>query len=573
MVRVKHVIALIFCLLLTSIPKAQDASLYGLWQYLDPTIDAQGFYLGLYPDIFDIRFFEGSAQGRLDATNTSISLVGQTEYVQSTPYRESYGYQLNGDQLILTGQDGSVKTLYRVAPFVQTSQYCSGTIPSQMNIGYLGHVTYTDGTQTRLRSDASTSSQVLESLYEGEMFAVVGGPVCADGYTWWQLKVMGRGNLVGWSAEGSDYYFIEPDYGIMAAIEYQQTVSPTSSPSIQCPTWPTNLYVGALANVVHIGGLFSLQAFTEPSQYSDYVGTYHQGMTMHVVDGPVCSENAIWWKVEPFWEYTYGEPAWTIETIHGARYMVRITADPSDDSAVYDPLFALQDVGWFIEPMVPLRVYTQPDGNSSVEIVIWPGTAYEVYSQNADASMYQVWTPAGAGWVCNHPDYIRYNDHFLRVPIESNTTFECGYDQLEFDIEDAFVVAGAQTYQPGQYQYADEVEQLVQNTPNASGLVNMVSTVLFVKDVYDQNANRYDLVCAFADIVATEDNPEPQALCLIYDIGKTILVGEPIVGLPFIMAEITANPQIYIDPWLNDVNAFVNTMPMTRLYCYFNDCG
>lgn len=571
MIRTKQVILLLFFFLITSIPKAQDNSLYGLWQYLDPMTNAQGYYLGLYPDIFSIRFYEGSAQGRLDATNNSISLVGQFDYVQSSPYRQSYSYQVNGDQLTLTADDGSIKVLYLIAPYVQTGNSCPGTLSSQMNIGYIGRVTFTDGTQTRMRSGPSTSYDVVVSLYEGELFAVIGGPNCSDGFTWWQLQVMGRENITGWSAEGSDYYFIEPDPGITAAMQYAQNLAPAPIASIQCPAWHTNLYVGALANVVHIGGYFSLDSYAQPGWNGGYVVDYHQGMTLHVLDGPVCVDGAIWWQVEPYWEYTYGEPSWVPETIAGSRYLVRITADPSDDTAVYDPLYALQTVGWFIEPMVPLRVYTEPSGTSTVQEVIWPGTAYEVYGQNADASMYQIWTPVGTAWICNDSNYIRYNDHFLRVPIESNTTFECGYDQLEFDVEEAFVVAGAQTYQPGEYQYADEIAELVEDTPNASGLVDFVSTVLFVKEVRDQSVNRLDVVCAFVTILSSDD--ESQAICLIYDIGHTVLVGEPLVGLPFIMAEITANHEKYIDWWVDDINTFVDTMPMTRLYCYLNSCN
>jgi hypothetical protein len=59
-----------------------------------------------------------------------------------------------------------------------------------------------------VRSEPTISSPRLGEIPGGGMFAVIGGPVCADNYAWWQVDYNG---LVGWTAEGEgDTYWLEP---------------------------------------------------------------------------------------------------------------------------------------------------------------------------------------------------------------------------------------------------------------------------------------------------------------------------------------------------------------------------
>ncbi len=86
---------------------------------------------------------------------------------------------------------------------------CPGTPPSQMRVGMTGQVTFTTGAPLNIRDRASTSAAVARIIPEGTVFDVVGGPTCADGYTWWQIQL--DGTLFGWVAEGdADGYFIAP---------------------------------------------------------------------------------------------------------------------------------------------------------------------------------------------------------------------------------------------------------------------------------------------------------------------------------------------------------------------------
>jgi hypothetical protein len=54
-----------------------------------------------------------------------------------------------------------------------------------------------EGVPLRVRSDHSLAAETLLTLAEGARVAIVGGPVDADGYTWWNVEVGGQR---GWCA-------------------------------------------------------------------------------------------------------------------------------------------------------------------------------------------------------------------------------------------------------------------------------------------------------------------------------------------------------------------------------------
>ncbi|MEO1288737.1 MAG: SH3 domain-containing protein, partial [Chloroflexota bacterium] len=51
-----------------------------------------------------------------------------------------------------------------------------------------------------MRSDASTNAGVTSILPADTLLIITGGPVEADGFTWWQVR---SGNTRGWVAEGN----------------------------------------------------------------------------------------------------------------------------------------------------------------------------------------------------------------------------------------------------------------------------------------------------------------------------------------------------------------------------------
>ena len=87
---------------------------------------------------------------------------------------------------------------------------CPGAPPIRVRIDDLARVTYTDGRPLRLRSAPRISSaNIIARLPEGEKIKIRYGPVCANSYAFWQVKVKSTG-VIGWVAEGNNQnYFIE----------------------------------------------------------------------------------------------------------------------------------------------------------------------------------------------------------------------------------------------------------------------------------------------------------------------------------------------------------------------------
>jgi uncharacterized protein YraI len=83
---------------------------------------------------------------------------------------------------------------------------CQGAPPPNLTVGGQGRVT--PGLPNKMRSQPSTAAAQVGSIPGEGVFSVIGGPVCADGYMWWQISYNG---LTGWTANGSgSEYWVEP---------------------------------------------------------------------------------------------------------------------------------------------------------------------------------------------------------------------------------------------------------------------------------------------------------------------------------------------------------------------------
>jgi TolB protein len=86
---------------------------------------------------------------------------------------------------------------------------CDGTLPSRLVVGERGRVT-PGGINNILRSNPGTRSSRVGSLDPNDRFEVIGGPECADGYTWWEVRKE-RGGSEGWTAEAApNEYWLQP---------------------------------------------------------------------------------------------------------------------------------------------------------------------------------------------------------------------------------------------------------------------------------------------------------------------------------------------------------------------------
>jgi hypothetical protein len=87
-----------------------------------------------------------------------------------------------------------------------TPVHCPGVLPPRLVIGAQGRIT--PGPPNNLRQQPSIRSAKIGSLPAGGVFRVISGPVCSDGYAYWEVEYNGK---IGWTAEGNNYeYWAEP---------------------------------------------------------------------------------------------------------------------------------------------------------------------------------------------------------------------------------------------------------------------------------------------------------------------------------------------------------------------------
>lgn len=87
---------------------------------------------------------------------------------------------------------------------------CLNAPPMTMMVGDVARVTETDPRPLRVRTLPNLQGSIVELLDPGVTFKVTDGPICADGYIWWQIESEGETPVTGWAAEGStENYFME----------------------------------------------------------------------------------------------------------------------------------------------------------------------------------------------------------------------------------------------------------------------------------------------------------------------------------------------------------------------------
>ena len=70
-----------------------------------------------------------------------------------------------------------------------------------IGIGAYVKVGRTEGAGLRMRAEASTSAEIRFTAMDDEVFLVIGGPVQADNYTWWQIEASYDKTRSGWSVD------------------------------------------------------------------------------------------------------------------------------------------------------------------------------------------------------------------------------------------------------------------------------------------------------------------------------------------------------------------------------------
>lgn len=169
----------------------------------------------------------------------------------------------------------------QVSAFSAAAQDCPQT---RLSLGVQGQVT--PGGFNRVRAGAGLIHPQLGEIPGGGVFTVLNGPLCVDGYLWWQVSYQG---LIGWTAEGNtDIYFLAP---------LADTSSDNSSGGNPCPlnAAPSpRLVVGesgfvSQPNAVRMRDVAGLDGLI--------IRQLHPGADFFVVAGPFCVDGYNWYQV------------------------------------------------------------------------------------------------------------------------------------------------------------------------------------------------------------------------------------------------------------------------------------
>lgn len=89
---------------------------------------------------------------------------------------------------------------------------CPDAPPIRLIIQERGRSTSDSDDPINLRDGPGTSFSILSRIESGELFYVLDGPSCADGYAWFRVRYRGvNGVRIGWIAEGDfQAYYVEP---------------------------------------------------------------------------------------------------------------------------------------------------------------------------------------------------------------------------------------------------------------------------------------------------------------------------------------------------------------------------
>ncbi len=152
---------------------------------------------------YDLRY--GYIGGWLDDTTL---IVGSRPDATSVVLDVTSGALLREEPGVFMGYATGISDTTGFAPSSAAYMQCPGAPISRLQPDQRGRITYTDGTMTNVRQAPGLNTAKIGSVPEGSTFTVLAGPICADGYAWWNVQFdMG---LIGFVAEGdASAYYLE----------------------------------------------------------------------------------------------------------------------------------------------------------------------------------------------------------------------------------------------------------------------------------------------------------------------------------------------------------------------------
>jgi hypothetical protein len=286
---------------------------------------------------------------------------------------------------------------------------CPDAPLTRLTIGTRAQVT--PGNANNVRDMPSVSGTRIGQLQSGTQFVVLDGPVCADGFNWFQIHSEG---VTGWTVEGADgQYWLQP------IVVTRPTPTPEPTRGFASPFPVDNiLEQGVTARVISddrssAGAVLLLRADAGTS--AEVLGSLSVGDQVTVLDGPREADGLLWRQVET----SDGKRGWVAEGFVNAptenidrtllpvcphtrdriaidldRYIYTINEDGSDacihDRLQLPPLHTFYDRSFMY---IPNSMFWSPDGTQIAYVDYTnDGYNYELYMLSADGSTRRLMT-------------------------------------------------------------------------------------------------------------------------------------------------------------------------------------
>lgn len=190
-----------------------------------------------------------------------------------------------------------------IHPAVSTDG-CQPHFSSLLKIDIYAYISLTPPLPNRIRSSASLSADYLGQIDPGNGLKVIGGPICADGYSWWLVESL-HGGLQGWTVEGksSEQWVLPCPHERVACSQTADSVSAGFTSKNEnnkdkredvCKS--IKLAVGMLAQV----GQDSLLVVRLEPDIGEVKGRAGPTSIVKIIDGPICAGGAVWWELNVF---------------------------------------------------------------------------------------------------------------------------------------------------------------------------------------------------------------------------------------------------------------------------------
>lgn len=185
-------------------------------------------------------------------------------------------WQVNYNNVVGWTAEGE-GNIYWVEPLSgSAASQCPPNLPPRLTVGGRGRVPPGEPNALRsLPSKDAAISKVVGAIPGRGVFTVTNGPVCADGYTWWEVNYQGN---IGWTPEGENVtYWLEP---LICGFNL-----------------PSRLRAGTNARVTP--GLPNAIR-SQPSRngsISAVLGEIPAAAVFAVLSGPQCGDGYVWWQV------------------------------------------------------------------------------------------------------------------------------------------------------------------------------------------------------------------------------------------------------------------------------------